>query len=138
VCAELIKCNVKRKLLIDLQEKAKVSSQNLHKAFYSLLCWSAGVMHLWALVRPSTEPGFFLEHYMVTTFFFLYMFFGEPTVHFFPNFFLYRPSQRSARSQVPSQVAAHQEVGSQLWAGETPDLNSGLLDNSLVRYVRYH
>ncbi len=62
------------------------------------------------------------------------MCFGKAVVHFFPNFSLYRPPQRSARSQVPSQVATHQEDGSQLWAGETPDLNSGLLDNSLVRY----
>jgi hypothetical protein len=57
-----------------------------------------------------------------------------PTVHFFPNCFLCRPSQRSARSQVPSQVATHQEIGSQLWAGETSDSNSELQDNSLVRY----
>ncbi len=27
-----------------------------------------------------------------------------------------------------------QEIGSQLWAGETPDSNPGLQDNSLVRY----
>jgi hypothetical protein len=35
---------------------------------------------------------------------------------------------------VPSQVATHQENGSQLWAGETPDLNPGLKDNSMARY----
>jgi hypothetical protein len=39
----------------------------------------------------------------------------------------------SARSQVPSQVATHQKIGSQLWAGEMPDLNPGLQDNSQVR-----
>ncbi len=46
------------------------------------------------------------------------------------NFLLCRPSQRSALSQVPSQVATHQKIGSQLWAGETPDSNPGLQDNS--------
>jgi hypothetical protein len=56
--------------------------------------------------------------------------FGEPEVHF-RNFLLCCPSQRSA-SQVPSQVATHQEIGSQLWAGETPDSNLGLQDNSLA------
>jgi hypothetical protein len=54
-------------------------------------------------------------------------------VHF-RNFLLCCPSLRSARSQVLSQVATHQEIGSQLWAGETPDLNPGLQDNSLARY----
>ncbi len=51
----------------------------------------------------------------------------------FHDFLLCRPSQRSAPSQVPSQVATHQEIGSQLWAGETLDSNPGLQDNSLVR-----
>ncbi len=50
------------------------------------------------------------------------------------SFLLFRPSQRSARSQVPSQVATHHEIGSQLWAGETPDSNPGLQDNSQARY----
>jgi hypothetical protein len=35
---------------------------------------------------------------------------------------------------VPSLVATHQEIGSQLWAGETPDSNLGLQDNSLEHY----
>jgi hypothetical protein len=52
----------------------------------------------------------------------------------FHNFLLCCPSQRSARSQVPSQVATHQEIGSQLWAGEMPDSNPGLEDNSLAHY----
>ncbi len=39
----------------------------------------------------------------------------------FHNFLLCCPSQRSARGQVPSQVATHQEMGNQLLAGETPD-----------------
>jgi hypothetical protein len=30
-------------------------------------------------------------------------------------------SSLTARSQVPSQVATHQTIGNQLWAGETPD-----------------
>ncbi len=50
------------------------------------------------------------------------------------NLLLCRTSQRSARSQVPSQVATHQTIGSQLWAGEMPDLNPGLQDNSQARY----
>jgi hypothetical protein len=52
----------------------------------------------------------------------------------FHNFLLCCLSQKSSYSQVPSQVATHREIGSQLWAGETPDSNSGLQDNSLVRY----
>jgi hypothetical protein len=65
-------------------------------------------------------------------YFFSFYVFGEPEVHF-RNFLLCCPSHWSARSQVPSQVATHQEIGSQLWAGETPDLNPGLQDNSLAR-----
>ncbi len=65
-------------------------------------------------------------------FFSLYVF-GETKVHF-RNFLHCCPSQRSAHSQVPSQVAPHQEIGSQLWAGEMPDSNPGLQDNSLARY----
>ncbi len=67
-------------------------------------------------------------------FFPLYVF-GEPEVHF-RNFLLCCPSQRSARSQVPSQVATHQEMSRELWAGETPDSNPGLQDNSLARCHR--
>ncbi len=55
--------------------------------------------------------------------------FGKPAVDF-RNFLLCYSSQRSARSQVPSQVATHQEIGSQLRAGERPDSNPGLQDNS--------
>jgi hypothetical protein len=66
-------------------------------------------------------------------FFFSLYVFCEPEVHFH-NFLLCCPSQRSARSQVPSQVATHQEIGSQLWAGETPNSNPGLQDNSLAHY----
>jgi hypothetical protein len=58
---------------------------------------------------------------MTACFFSLYVF-GEPAVHFH-NFLLCCPSLRSAHSQVPSQVATHQEIGSQLWAGETLDSN---------------
>ncbi len=47
--------------------------------------------------------------------------FCEPAVHF-RNFLLCCPSQRSACSQVPSQVVTHQEIGSQLWVGKMPDL----------------
>jgi hypothetical protein len=70
---------------------------------------------------------------ILACFFFFFVCFGEPVVHF-RNFHLCCPSQRSARSQVPSEVATHQEIGSQLWAGETPDSNPGLQDNSLTRY----
>ncbi len=64
-------------------------------------------------------------------FFSLYVL-GEPAVHFC-NFFLCCPSQRSARSQVPSLGGNPPEISSQLWAGETPNSNPGLQDNSLVR-----
>ncbi len=49
----------------------------------------------------------------------------------FRNFLLCRLSKRSARSQVPSQVATHQEIGSQL--GDT-GFERGLQDNSLALY----
>jgi hypothetical protein len=63
-------------------------------------------------------------------FFSLYVF-GEPTV----DFSRFSPlSPLTEVSQVLSQVATHQEIGSQLWAGETPDSNPGLQDNSLVQY----
>jgi hypothetical protein len=58
-------------------------------------------------------------------FFSLYVFFANQR-SIFHNFFLCCPSQRSARGQVPSQVATHQEMGNQLWGGETPDSNPGL------------
>jgi hypothetical protein len=48
------------------------------------------------------------------------------------NFLLCRPSQRSARSQVPTQVATHQKIGSQLRAGETLDSNPGLSHHTNV------
>jgi hypothetical protein len=50
------------------------------------------------------------------------------------NLLLCRPLQRSVRSQVPSQVATPQMISSQLWAGETPDSNPELQDNSQARY----
>jgi hypothetical protein len=60
------------------------------------------------------------------SFFFLYMFLANQRF-ISHNFLLCRTSQRSARSQVPSQVATHQKIGSQLWVGETPGRsNSGL------------
>ncbi len=65
--------------------------------------------------------------------FFFFVFFWRTRVHF-RNFHLCCPLQRSAHSQVPSEVATHQEIGSQLWAGETPYSNPGLQDNSLARY----
>ncbi len=62
------------------------------------------------------------------------------------NFLLCRPSQRSARSQVPSQVGIHQTIGSQLWVGgdagfkpRTAGQQSGALPlshhTSLYRYT---
>ncbi len=40
----------------------------------------------------------------------------------FNNFLLCCPNRgQSARGQVPSQAATHQQIGSQLLAGETPD-----------------
>jgi hypothetical protein len=65
------------------------------------------------------QPGKFIV-------FILYMFLAQQRF-IFRNFLLCCPSQMSARSQeVPSQVATHQEIGSQLWAGETPDSNPGV------------
>ncbi len=58
--------------------------------------------------------------------------FWQTSSSFFCNLLLCCPSQWSAQSQVPSQVATHQEICSQLWAGETPDSDPGLQDNSLA------
>ncbi len=66
-------------------------------------------------------------------FFSLYVF-GEPAVHFL----LFSPLSPLAHSQMPSQVATHQEIGSQLLGGETPDSNPGLQDNSLARDTYIH
>ncbi len=76
------------------------------------------------------NDGYQAECPPMITFFSSYVF-DEPVVHFH-YFLLCCLSQRSARSQVPYQVATHQEIGSQLWAGETPDLKMGLQDNSLA------
>ncbi len=80
----------------------------------------------------QNQTGFYIYIYIYIYIYTVYVF-GEPAVHF-RNFLLCSPSQRSARSQVPSQVATHQEIASQLWAGETPDSNPGLQDNSLAGY----
>jgi hypothetical protein len=82
------------------------------------------IFHSYILFSYASNQGLF--------FFPLYVF-SEPEVHF-RHFLLCCTSQRSARSQVPSQVATHQETGSQLWAVEAPDSNPGLQDNSLAHY----
>jgi hypothetical protein len=66
-------------------------------------------------------------------FFFLYMFFGEPTVHFFQFFPL---SPLTEVSLQPSTIpGGNLPEGWQSAVGwEMPDSNSGLLDNILVRY----
>jgi hypothetical protein len=56
--------------------------------------------------------------------FFLYIVLANQRL-IFRKILLCRPSQRSACHQVSSQVATHQEICSQLWAGEIPDLNLG-------------
>jgi hypothetical protein len=66
-------------------------------------------------------------------FFFLYMFLANERF-ISHNLLLCRPSQRSVHSQVPSQVATHQTIGSQLWAGERQDSNPGLQENSQAHY----
>jgi hypothetical protein len=57
----------------------------------------------------------------------------------FCNFLLCCPSHSSARSHVPSQVATHQEIGSQLLAGETPVSSAGEEKTSMAedRYITY-
>jgi hypothetical protein len=44
------------------------------------------------------------------------------------------PHRGQPAAKCQRKVATHQEIGSQLWAGETLDSNPGLQDNSLVRY----
>jgi hypothetical protein len=63
-------------------------------------------------------PGFdnYTEHLVAFSegnFLFLYKFLASQQF-ISHNFLLCHPSQRSARSQVPSQVATHQKIGSQL------------------------
>jgi hypothetical protein len=71
-----------------------------------------------------------LYHSRITSCTFLFLFFSLYVFGIFHNFLLCRPSQRSALSQVPSQVATLQKIGSLLWAGEVPDSNPGLQDYS--------
>jgi hypothetical protein len=85
-------------------------------------------MELWDDYRKATATIF-----NGLNFFFLYIFLANQRF-IYPNFLLCYPSQRSAHGQVPSQVATHQKMGNQLWAGKTPDSNPGLQDNSQVHY----
>jgi hypothetical protein len=49
------------------------------------------------------------------------------------------PHRGQPAAKYHPKVATHQEIGSQLWAGETPDSNPGLQDNSLVALpLSYH
>ncbi len=90
----------------------------------------------------DTVTGYTFDIYMyIYIYIYIYIFFFSFLCMFlvnqwflFRNFLLCCPSQRSARSHVLSQVATHQEIDRQLWAGGTPDSNPGLQDNSLVRY----
>jgi hypothetical protein len=124
----------------------------VHICFYNYPCvcvlvhvhvhvWILPCLFQWTLVANGQLSVLILTHstdhnngcyFLRVTFFPLYVS-GEPAVNFY-DFLLCRPSQRSACSQVPSQVATYQEIGSQLWAGETLDSNLGLQDNSLVCY----
>ncbi len=52
-------------------------------------------------------------------FFFSLYVFWRTSGPFFTIFFLCCPSQRSARGLVPSQMATHQEIVNQLWAGNS-------------------
>jgi hypothetical protein len=93
-------------------------------------CEQALYRHHWIQPPPDVRTyariaGHVLIYRM---FFFLYMFLANQQL-IFRNILLCRPSQRSDRSQVPSQVETHPEIGCQLWAGETPDSNPGLQDN---------
>jgi hypothetical protein len=88
--------------------------------FYVYYCFAQIFCHIWLFI-------------LYTFLFFLYMFLANQRF-ISHNFLLCHPSQRSALSQVPSQVAPHQKIGSQLWAGETPDLKPGVQDNSQACY----
>ncbi len=66
-------------------------------------------------------------------FFFLCMFLGNQRF-IFVIFSSVAPHRGQPAAKGHPWVATHQEIGSQLWAGETPDSNPGLQDNSLVRY----
>jgi hypothetical protein len=73
-------------------------------------------------MREGSPPPFLF----CKCFFFLYMFLANQR-------FIFVIFSSVARSQVPSQAATHQEMSRELWAGETPDSNPGLQDNSLAR-----
>jgi hypothetical protein len=70
-------------------------------------------------------------------FFFLCMFLGNQRF-FFVIFSSVAPHRGQPAAKCHPCVATHQEIGSQLWAGETPDSNPGLQDNSLVLPLSYH
>ncbi len=84
------------------------------------------------MTNGAYQTGVFrITFFNVTIFLVLFRVILEQTLHYWDNFLLCLPSQRPALSQVPSQVATLQKIGSLLWAGEAPDLNPGLLDNML-------
>jgi hypothetical protein len=72
--------------------------------------------------------SYFNNHHFIYLFFSLYVF-GEPAVHF-RKFSSVAPHRGQPAAKCHPWVATHQEIGSQLWAGETPDSNPGLQDNS--------
>jgi hypothetical protein len=66
-------------------------------------------------------------------FFFLCMFLANQRFIFI-IFSSVAPHRGQPAAKCHPKVATHQKIGSQLWAGETPDSNPGLQDNSLVCY----
>jgi hypothetical protein len=111
------------------------------ETFQEIFCHTLGLAKIGQKISGQNVTAFGINIYSwlkfhtvpKSRFFFLYMFLSNQRF-ISHNLLLCRPSQRSARSQVPSQVATHQMIGSQLWAGETPDSNPGLEDNSQARY----
>jgi hypothetical protein len=65
--------------------------------------------------------------------FFFFMFFSKQWF-IFGFFSSVAPHRGQSAAMWPFQVATHQEIGNQLWAGETPDSNLGLQEKSLARY----
>jgi hypothetical protein len=110
----------------------RIFSEYLETPGVFVSCW---FMWIFPESLPHARIFRIFSEYLDTPgiFFFLYMFLANERV-ISHSFLLCRPSQRSARSQVPSQVATHQMISCQRSAGEIPDSNPGLQDNSQARY----
>jgi hypothetical protein len=80
----------------------------------------------WPLGSWTEKGSKFSELYL---YFFSLLYIFLATQRFIFVIFSSVAPHRVQPDQVPSQVATHQEIGSQVWAAEAPDSNPGLQDH---------